>query len=305
MFLPSFGAASPKHPWIGLEDPLLTAFLHAPEPDQFLGKLAFDATPSTDDRPYFFYNLRLGDLPRLFSQLSSTEINNLGVAILLFLLVLSTALTFAFVLVPLALVDRKSPQPRALSVLAYFSALGVGFILVELGFMQTFVLFLGHPVYALAVVLSGLLIATAAGSAWSNRGVARHGVFRFTSRTGGALALVLLAYAIALSPVLRSLLGLPLSLRILIALLLVGVPGVFMGTMLPSGVRVAAVFGRRTVAWAWGLNGAASVLGSVLALVVAMNFGHTSVLVAGIVTYVLGLAALSRAVQSAEKRSLS
>jgi spermidine synthase len=289
LYMPSHGPSARSG------DRFLASFLEAPSAREFLDGLSYDDSPTTDDRPFFFYTVRPGDLGSVFANVGSLERNNLGIAVLLGLLGLSAVLTIVLVVLPLLLfrrdVLRESPGPK-LRVLAYFLALGFGFILVELGFMQRFVLFLGHPIYALAVVLAVLLGASGTGSALSGWGSARYGLRGFVRRAVGALAVVLILYAVALGPVFRLLIGLPLFLRIVVTALLVFVPGLLMGSLLPTGVRNANALGPGMVPWAWGLNGASSVVGSILAVALSMNFGFTLALLAGVVVYALGMLAL-------------
>jgi hypothetical protein len=158
--------------------------------------------------------------------------------------------------------------------------------------MQRFVLFLGHPIYALAVILASLLAASGAGSALSGWGTARFGLKGYVRRVILALAVLLAVYGFALTPLFHALLGIPLTARIAIAVVLVALPGVLMGALLPSGVRVANSLGSGTVAWGWGLNGAGSVVGSILAIGLAMSFGFTLALFAGIAVYIAGMLVL-------------
>jgi hypothetical protein len=152
------------------------------------------------------------------------------------------------------------------------------------------VLFLGHPLDALAVVLATLLGASGTGSALSGRWSADP---RRTARIAIAiLAGLMIVYALVLGPLFHALLGLPLGARIAIAALLVALPGLLMGSLLPSGVRIANALGPDIVPWAWGLNGATSVVGSILAITVSMNFGFTTTLIAGVIAYLIGLAVL-------------
>ena len=141
--------------------------------------------------------------------------------------------------------------------------------------MQKFVLFLGHPIYALAVVLATLLAASGSGSALSGWGTVRWGVRRFVSGVAVALALVLAMYALALGPLFHALLGLPLPARVLMAVLLVALPGTLMGTLLPTGVRVAGEVGPDLVA-------------------LSMNFGFTASLAIGIACYLGAMLLLPR-----------
>jgi len=282
----------PGRPEAG-RDQLLAGFLEAKSGAAYLARLPYDATPTTDDKPFFFYTVRPADLFGLLGQLDTLERNNLGLAILLILLIVSAGLTLVFVVLPLVLFRRdalRDQRAAKLRVLAYFLCLGLGFILVEIGFMQRFVLFLGHPIYALAVVLATLLGASGIGSAFSGRVGADP---RRTARLAiVVLAVLMVVYALALSPLFHALLGLPLGARIAIAIVLVALPGLLMGSLLPSGVRIANALGPDIVPWAWGLNGATSVVGSILAITVSMNYGFTTTLLGGVIAYGIGLAAL-------------
>jgi hypothetical protein len=284
------GTAAPAG---GNEDPVLRGFIEAPSAQAALARLPYDASPTTDDRPFFFYNLRGRQLLSIFGTLGalgSLEINNLGIALLAFLLILSVVLTAVLVLGPLLLLRRaalREARVEKLRILGYFLCLGLGYILVEIGFMQKFVLFLGHPIYALAVVLATLLAASGAGSALSGWGAGRFGARGFVGRAAGGLAVLLAIYAVALTPLFHALLGLPLAVRVLVAVVLIAPPGLLMGAFLPSGVRAAAAAGPDLVAWAWSANGAASVVGSVAAVSLSMNFGFTLALAVGIAIYLL------------------
>jgi spermidine synthase len=289
---PVVATASGASGQVVAEDAVLAGYLRAPDSAQYLGRLSFDASPTTDDKPFFFYNLRLTDLLSIAKRLTGIEKDNLGIAVLLFLLVLSALLTALLVLVPLVVFERKvlrEDRRRKLRVLGYFLALGMGFILVEIGFMQKFVLFLGHPIYALAVVLASLLAASGLGSAVSGRGARRYGATGYVRRAVAALAIVLLVYGLLLGPLFHALLGLPLYLRVPVAVVLVFIPGLLMGALMPSGVRAANALGTGTVAWGWALNGAASVMGSVLAVTLSMNFGFNLALAIGGLIYLGGL----------------
>jgi len=277
-------------------DAFMDSYLRAPSSEAFLAKLPYEAGPVHDDRPFFFYTLRRAQVLPMLGNLGALDLRNLGVAILLMLLILSAALTLVLVVVPLLIFERqllRQDRSRKLRVLGYFLCLGLGFILVEIGFMQRFVLFLGHPMYSLAVILASLLAASGAGSALSTWGTARFGTAGYVRRVVGLLAGLLAVYALALTPLFHVLLGLPLGGRIIIAVVLVSAPGLLMGALLPSGVRLANELGRGTVAWAWGLNGAASVVGSILAMALSMNFGFTLSLAAGVLVYLLGMTLLT------------
>ncbi|MFO0749037.1 MAG: hypothetical protein U1F43_25735 [Myxococcota bacterium] len=270
----------------------------ATAPADYYAKQDFDARPTTDDRPFFFYTVWPSDFMARLGQFGNFDRNNLGLALLQLVLLVSLVLTILLVLVPLFVFRRgalRENRGDKVRVLLYFMSLGFGFILVELGLMQRFVLFLGHPIYALAVVIAALLLSSGIGSALSPRLVAKYGLKKAIRVAMIALVLTLLAYLFVLPPLFQGLLGLPLELRIVIAALLVGVLGTVMGMMLPLGVRTALGIDKELVPWGWGINGATSVVGSALAVVLSMNVGFSATLVAGLVAYLFGGLAIGRA----------
>ncbi len=274
-------------------DAVLTARIRAPDLRAALAGLRYDLAPPTDDRPFFFYTLRPVDLVSMLSAPSRANFNDLGVSLLLVVLAVSVAATLLFVLLPLLLFRRgslRTERAAKLRSLGYFLALGLGFILVEIGLMQRFVLFLGHPVYALMVVLAALLVSSGVGSALSSIGCFRWGARGLIRRSVALLLCVLLVYVVMLPALFHSLLGQPLGVRVPLTVALVALPGILMGTLLPSGMRVALAFDERLVAWAWALNGAASVVGSVLAVLLSMNAGFSLALAAGVFVYLCGAA---------------
>ncbi len=272
-------------------DKLLAKTLEAPNLDDFLATLSYDAAPTTDNKPFFFYHQRVGDILSSFGKSAAGQLNNVGLVVLVILLGFSLLTTILFVVVPLLLFrrgDLATDRKRKLRVIGYFGCLGLGFILVELGFMQQFVLFLGHPVYSLAVVLSGLLIASGIGAGITPILERKFGEHRAKWVCVGALTAILVVYGIGLSTLFGALIGLPLPARVAIAALLVALPGLAMGTFVPNGVRTADSIAPGLVAWGWGLNGATSVVGSALAVMLSMNIGFRVVLFIGVAIYILG-----------------
>jgi hypothetical protein len=218
---------------------------------------------------------------------------NVGVLVLALLVVISAVAVVVFLVLPLAL----SPQARSGRniTLLYFIAVGLGYILVEIAFIQRFVLFLGHPTYALTVVVFLMLLSSGMGSVASRRWIAEP--------TRVALAMVfiivaLLIYVLALPPLLGALVGLPFLFKLMISALLLIPLGFAMGMPFPSGLRALS---HRTatdendsakhgaVEWAWAMNAASSVLGSVLAMVIAIQFGLNMTLGCGAAAYLLAL----------------
>ncbi len=264
------------------------------DPYRFAQTYAYNVAPVTDNAPFFFFTLKAGQILGEEGLREAIDWKvNLGVLVLLLVLAISFAAVLAFLILPLALQgSRQSPLP-----LLYFVAVGLGYIMVEIAFIQRFVLFLGHPTYALTVVIFLLMLSSGAGSLVSRRWLPR------TEMAWMPLLLVitaLLADIFVLPRILPTWVGLAFGLRLGLSGLLLVPLGFLMGMPFPTGLRALAVksgFGSsagfndegNAVEWAWAMNAAASVLGSVLAMVIAIQFGLTATLACGIGAYVLAL----------------
>ena len=166
-------------------------------------------------------------------------------------------------------------------------------MLIEVALLQRFVLLLGHPVYSLTVTLFSLLVGTGLGSMIS-RGASDEGLRRTAVLACLAVAAIALVWGNALPFIVRAAVGWPLGLRIALAAGLMVPAGLVMGIPLPTGVRIVAAGQPQLVPWAWGMNGALSVLGATLAVFVAMNWGFSVTLLCGAITYACAAALISR-----------
>jgi hypothetical protein len=173
--------------------------------------------------------------------------------------------------------------------MGYFGALGLGFILVEIGALQRLMLFLGHPALALSVVLSTLLLSAGLGS----RSVRDVPLGRTDAALRTRLVLILAAAAVAAfvwPPLLRAWIALERPARVAVAVIALAPVGFLLGTAMPLGLARFSAGRAALVPWAWSVNGGTSVLGSVLAMVIAINNGFTATLVAGGLCYIAALA---------------
>jgi hypothetical protein len=264
--------------------------IRATDPQQFYAAFAADIRPTTDDRPFFFHTTKLRD--QFSVAFGRAMLFGNGLSALLTLLGISGALVAAFVLGPLTLSSRDIVHPPGwLWWLVYFGALGAGFMLIEVAVLQRFVLLLGHPVYSLTVTLFSLLLGTGLGAAWS-----RH-IDRRSLRRAGALAIVViaamgLAVIAIVTPLVTWAIPFPRIVRMAIAVATLLPMGIALGIPMPTGLRLLSSRAPEMVPWAWGMNGALSVLGATLAIFVAMNWGFQTTLLAASATYLVGLAAL-------------
>lgn len=275
-----------------------TQLIQLNDPKRFAARYPYDVSPVTDNAPFFFFTLKLGQIlnPKSLQQGIDWK-NNLGVAVLGMVLAISLLAVLAFLVLPLA-TGVRGHQPRPVRLL-YFIAVGLGYILVEIAFIQRFVLFLGHPVYALTVVMFLLLLSSGAGSMISKWWLPE------TTRIWlplGLIAVALLLYVALLPGLLGRLVGLPFIAKLLVSAGLLVPLGFAMGMPFPTGLRALAGRGETNlptaladepsgnlVEWAWAMNAASSVLGSVLAIIVAIQFGLNVTLACGAAAYLVAL----------------
>lgn len=286
MYLPSHPGRNPFSDLIASNDP-----------QAFARTYAFNVAPVSDNAPFFFFTMKV---PQILGQMDLRHgIDwkvNIGVLILLLVLAISVVAVLAFLVLPLMLrggKTRHSPLP-----LLYFIAVGLGYILVEIAFIQRFVLFLGHPTYALTVVIFLLMVSSGAGSLFSRVCLPRAemGWLPLT-----LVLVTLLWYVFFLPSRLATLVGMAFEYRLVISAVLLVPLGLVMGMPFPTGLRALAAspaseFPASTtdnaVEWAWAMNAAASVLGSVSAMVIAIQFGLTVTLACGAAAYLVALLAI-------------
>lgn len=257
--------------------------------------------PATDNQPFFNQHTRwsgidwhtIGDL---FHQgkMGRMALEDRPVAEVTLIVLLAQTILIAGILIVLPLLRFKRVDLRAPGrgrILVYFAGLGLGFIFIEVVFLQHFTLFLGQPIYTFSVVLAGLLTFTGLGAYLSDRsgGAPRARLWYIIPAL-----LVLLAVTAWLTPVIfHAALGLPPFARVALALAVIAPLGIMLGMPFPSGLRVVAAEAPGLVPWAWGINGFFTVIGTILALMFAMIFGFITVLVMAGVCYLLAWFALT------------
>ncbi|MCU0611935.1 MAG: hypothetical protein MUE60_09120 [Candidatus Eisenbacteria bacterium] len=245
----------------------------------------FDVRPTTDDRPFFFNMIKPVDFLRVFklNDLPTQTHGHDAVFILVTVLAIAFFMTVVIVIWPLWGLAREGGR-SGVAYSGYFALLGLAFMLAEVTLLQRFVLFLGHPVYSLSVVLLSLLLSGSLGS-FATKRVRPGRERRLALWVGLGIAVMLTVARFGLDYPLAHWLGLGKSLRILVTVLLLMPLGLMMGTMLPVGMRRASAWKADAAPWLWGVNGAASVLGSVMAFVLAMNMGFRSTLAVAAFAY--------------------
>lgn len=245
--------------------------------DELFSRYFFDIRPATDDRPYYSGYIKPRTIPLLMNKLGGIS-EEWGYLLLLGTLLQS--MVFALVIIALPLVLRRrelfAGKKGTLSIILYYGCLGLGYMMAEIFLIQRFVYFLADPVYANAIVITALLVSSGTGSLLSaNARIPRPTLVRFAT---GALAALALACLIGLPVLLRILLGLPLGIKALVAVVIVAPLGLCMGVPFPAGLSALSENRREILPWAWGMNGALSVTGSVLTRLISVSAGFTVVL---------------------------
>lgn len=250
---------------------------------EFYADYPFDVTPPSDDRPFFFHFFRWRQTPEILRTLGKTwqPFGGSGYLLLIALLVLCLFASVTMILLPLAFVRRRGEMTRGRRLFLYFLLLGLGYLFVEIPLIQRFILFLGHPVYAFATVLFSLLTFSGVGSLLSPKLPLR--------KTMVALVALIVVYPILLPHFFQALLGGAFVFRLAAAVVALAPLGFLMGVPFPSGIRLTGRVAPGLVPWAWGVNGFASVLSSILAVMLAISQGFSRVLFAGGAAYAMAL----------------
>lgn len=245
----------------------------------------------TDDSPFFFHMMRFHDiynrsLLREWGKEGADSFQIKAVAVLGTLLLVVTVLCMLCIIAPLWLSRDSGVQVRSLPLTLYFAGIGTGFMLVEISQMQRLIVFLGHPAYALSVVLFCLLLSSGLGSLLSDR--IRAPQFRVASSLViGGLLVALFLFGLLTPLAADTLAGSATPVRVITAGGILCCLGLPMGTAFPLGMRLAATRASSLMPWLWGINGAASVFASVLGMAIALTAGISAAFWTGLACYVV------------------
>jgi len=241
----------------------------------------FDVRPPEDDRPFFGHFFRWRQAPDVLAMAGHTwqPFGGAGYFVLLALLALAVLAAGGVILLPLAARGGKAGARggRLVTRLGYFALLGLGYLCVEIPLLQRFILFLGSPTYAMATVLFALLLFSGLGSLLSRRVPLGPVLILLPALVGG--------YALGLPALFDATLGAPLGGRLVVAVAALAPAGLLMGMPFPKGLALLERRAPALIVWAWGVNGATSVVASILAALLALSWGFSAVLALGALCY--------------------
>ena len=288
------------------------------DPARVYEAYAFDLTPPTDDHPFFTHFFKWSQASEVLATLGLTwqPFGGAGFFVLIVLLIMSALAAVVLIVTPLI----PRPQPvRSLPVglfrkrngsfgekedaaplhpintfqtgrggrgmrwiITYFGLLGIGFLFVEIPLIQYFILLVGRPTIAFAVVLFALLIASGLGSLASRR---------VPWLIGAVVLTILIAlYPTSIRALTYATLLAPIEVRVIVGTLALFPLGFLMGTMFPKGIAYLEDRAPALIPWAWGINGATSVISAIASALLALTFGFAFVIACGAACY--GICAL-------------
>jgi hypothetical protein len=250
----------------------------------FIRNYEFNIAPAKEDRPYFSQFLKLRHLRHLGTVFTTASLPFLELGYLLLVMTLIQVSVFAVFLIvlPLAVRNRTGSHKGMTGshrgwTLIYFSALGLGFMFIEMVLIQRFILYFGNPLYAAAAVISAVLTFSGAGSLISSALAASR---RTMMACLAGVAAGALLYAGLLTPLLKQTIDLAFPLKMICALVFIAPLSLLMGMPFPLGLRLARQTNPENISWAWSVNGCSSVISVVLATVLAIEFGFVVVMAA-------------------------
>jgi len=250
----------------------------------------FHIKPSTDDRPYFSQFMRLGSIPYLTDVFGPTEMPFLELGYLIVLLTLLQSLILAILFIIIPLFFLKKTGKGKLPTFLYFGALGLGYMFVEIILIQRFVLYFGHPIYAITAVISTMMLISGVGSYLSSR---IKYIQQSAAKVTLLVAVLLLVYLFFLTPVLEATISSHIIIKIIVSLLLIAIPSFFMGMPFPLGIKNLSSHSESHIGWAWGINGSISVIATSLATLVAVEGGFRIVMAIALSCYFLAFVAMN------------
>ncbi len=290
-------------------------FLVSPFPYEKAKALPWDLTPVNDYSPFF---------SMIRKQLTPIEANNENVIDrntadllnrqmqagypkdwihLIVVAVVSTAFSLIFIAVPLMRTNIRHAAWSGMSRdIVYFACLGLGFIMVEVIFIQLFHKLIGFPTHTFVLVISTMLLSAGLGSVYSQR------FLRLVNYRTQFVFIIIFLYGIVFIFSFENLfyyfLGFPLPVRMLCGVVMIAPLAFFMGMPFPIGVLGLSETNAAAISWAWALNGFFTVLGGYLAIVISIFSSFTVVLIFAMMVYGCALLVVRRLLPEQQRAAM-
>lgn len=266
-------------------------FIYSDNLEEFYEDFVYNVRPVTDNNPFFFYMLKFNNIFDKSLHRGIESVNLKALYLLFLTIIIISFFTFLFVILPLFFKVSVSQflNYSTFPYVLYFISIGMGFMLVEIFFIQKFILYLGHPIYSLSVVISGILLFTGIGSYLTNKVENNHNTITKTLLINFAILFVIfIIYNFGLlDSVIYSTLASNQIVKYIIAYIFIAPLGFLLGKFFPLCIKLIPENNIDYIQWMWSLNGSSSVLGSLSAYLIAMNFGFNNVMLTGFFFYII------------------
>ena len=259
--------------------------------ERFMADYLFDIRPVFDERPFFHYYLKLGNLKAIYRVMGEKWQYFIEEGYLLPIL-FAQVLVVSAALILLPLLMRRTREAgtavrNPFRILSYFALLGTAYLFVEIAFIQKMILGLENPSYAASTVIASVLIGSGLGSLISGRIKALRNPVILP-----VLAGIVFLYSLLLPGTIAAMSGHSLFVKILLGFIIVMPAGILMGVPFPLGMSILGPVAPGLIPWAWAMNGCFSVLAPVLAIMLALSAGFQFVLLSGAALYLLAFWAI-------------
>jgi len=245
--------------------------------------------PVRDNSPYFNQPNKIGQFKfdNLYIKGMAKEVIPFALkysnSVYLSILALSIIFPIFLIFIPLKITTKKITNRN---LLLYFFLIGIAFIMVEIILIKIFQLYLGNPAYSISAIISSLLVSSGIGSLFSSK-IRKLWKDKTVLYASIILFFCLLIYSLSLFQIFSFVIHLSLILRFLFTFLLIFIPGFFMGVFFPLGIGYLGKSNKQMIGWAWGANAFATVLGSVLTVIIAINWNFSIVLILASLFYLI------------------
>lgn len=255
--------------------------------NKFMDDWIYNIEPPSDHQPYFFNFFKWSSLQKFFNVYGQHWLQRLelGYVVLVITLVQVTLVAFILILLPLLLVKRSAfvQSANKLPVFLHFGAIGIGFMFLEMVYIQQFTKFMGDPIYSTAAALTSILVFAGIGS--FSQYIIRWRPEKRIVVSGIIVITIALFYLVTLDRLLDQFIDWPTQGRFLVTVFLLMPPSYFMGWLFPSGLAILASKDSPLTPWAWGVNGFVSVAAAPLAVLLSMSFGFGLVVILAALFY--------------------
>lgn len=251
------------------------------ECQKFYDDYLFQVKPVSDDKPFFYNFFKLKKIKTTYTALGQKLLPLFQGEFLVFILLAqSVVVAFVLILLPAFIQNKRRSQGgiNFLTVFFYFGLIGMSFISLEITFIQKFILFLGHPLYSMALIIFGLLFSSGIGSLMSKK-ILGQNVLKNVKIVFLLSSVLIIAYSLILPSLFNAFIGLNIIIKFFLSFSIIFPLGFLMGFPFPTGIRLLKNDGEKVIPWAWATNAFSSVVNSIAALVVAFWGGYTLVMI--------------------------